>query len=109
MRDIQETVLFQNRWKAPPPVYSDFFLLKHGGRLLSYFEKGLFPVYPALEEISRYLKSFHRPLLMTGSGSAFFLVGKSEEEQIYIAEEIKKDRPLWFTAAAKTKADRNLS
>lgn len=73
------------------------------------FEKALFPVYPALEETSRYLKTFHCPVLMTGSGSAFFLVGKSEAEQMYIAEEIKKDRPLWFTAAAKTKADRNLS
>lgn len=82
---------------------------KLAAALSNDFEKGLFPVYPALKETSRYLKSFHRPALMTGSGSAFFLIGKSEEEQTYIAEEIKKDRLLWFTAAVKTKADRNLS
>lgn len=84
-------------------------LNKLAAALSNDFEKGLFPVYPALEETSRYLKSFHCPVLMTGSGSAFFLIGQSEEEQMRIAEKIKKDRPLWFTAAAETRADRNLS
>lgn len=40
------------------------------------FESALFPTHPILCETARTLRALSRPVLMTGSGSAFFLLWK---------------------------------
>ena len=69
------------------------------------FEKALFAEEPVLEETSRRLALFSRPLLMTGSGSAFFVIAESRTDRKRLAEEIKKEGPGLFIAEAETKTD----
>lgn len=69
------------------------------------FEKALFAEEPVLEETSRRLALFSRPLLMTGSGSAFFVIAESRADRKQLAEEIKKESPGLFVAEAETKTD----
>lgn len=69
------------------------------------FEKALFAEEPVLEKTSRRLALFSRPLLMTGSGSAFFIVAESRADRKRLAEEIKKEVPGLFIAEAETKTD----
>ena len=69
------------------------------------FEKALFAEEPVLEKTSRRLALFSRPLLMTGSGSAFFVIAESRADRKRLAEEIKKESPGLFIAEAETKTD----
>ena len=69
------------------------------------FEKALFAEETVLEETSRRLSLFSRPLLMTGSGSAFFVIAESQADRKQLAEEIKKEGPGLFIAEAETKTD----
>lgn len=69
------------------------------------FEKALFAEETVLEETSRRLALFSRPVLMTGSGSAFFIVAESRADRKHLAEEIKKESPGLFIAEAETKTD----
>ena len=69
------------------------------------FEKALFAEEPVLEETSRRLALFFRPLLMTGSGSAFFVIAESRADRKQLAEEIKKESPGLFIAETETKTD----
>lgn len=66
------------------------------------FEAGLFPVEPILWETSAYLKTLTPAALMTGSGSAFFLLCESREEQQALYERLQEERPGWFVACAET-------
>ena len=66
------------------------------------FEAGLFPVEPILWETSAYLKTLGRPALMTGSGSAFFVLAKDTEEQAALAAKIRAEQPSWFVEMAET-------
>lgn len=69
------------------------------------FEKALFAEEPVLEKTSRSLALFSRPVLMTGSGSAFFIVAESRADRKQLAEEIQKEVPGLFIAEAETKTD----
>ena len=69
------------------------------------FEKALFAEEPVLEKTSRRLALFSRPHLMTGSGSAFFIVAESRADRKHLAEEIKKEGHGLFIAEAETKTD----
>ena len=69
------------------------------------FEKALFAEEPVLEKTSRRLALFSRPVLMTGSGSAFFVIAESPADRKHLAEEIKKESPGLFIAETETKAD----
>ena len=69
------------------------------------FEKALFAEEPVLEKTSRRLALFSRPHLMTGSGSAFFVIAESRADRKRLAEEIKKEGPGLFIAEAETKTD----
>lgn len=66
------------------------------------FEAGLFPLEPVLQDTSTYLKKLHRPCLMTGSGSAFFVLPSDEEEQAMLYGIIKAAHSDWFVAKAET-------
>ena len=66
------------------------------------FEAGLFPVEPILWETSAYLKTLGRPALMTGSGSAFFVLAKDTKEQAVLAGRIRAEQPSWFVEMAET-------
>lgn len=66
------------------------------------FEAGLFPVEPILWETSAYLRTLV-PALMTGSGSAFFLLCKDGKEQRDLYKKIRNERPDWFAAMAETR------
>ena len=66
------------------------------------FEAGLFPVEPILWETSAYLKTLGRPALMTGSGSAFFVLAKDTKEQAMLASRIRVEQPSWFVEMAET-------
>lgn len=69
------------------------------------FEKALFAEETVLEETSRRLALFSRPILMTGSGSAFFVIAESRADRKRLAEEIQKEGPALFVAEAETKTD----
>lgn len=69
------------------------------------FEKALFAEEPVLEKTSRRLALFSRPLLMTGSGSAFFVIAESPADRKRLAEEIQKECPGLFIAEAETKEE----
>ena len=81
-------------------LHKDIHLLAKS--LSNDFEKGLFPVEPILREASSYLRSVGRPSLMTGSGSAFFLLTKDAKDQEQWAETIRREKPDWFVAEAET-------
>ena len=69
------------------------------------FEAGLFPLEPILQDTSTYLKSLARPALMTGSGSAFFVLAHDEADRQALRTHIAADYPDWFVAEAKTVSD----
>lgn len=66
------------------------------------FEAGLFPLEPVLQNTSTYLKSLHRPCLMTGSGSAFFVLPSDTKEQDRLYDIIKAAHSDWFVSKART-------
>ena len=66
------------------------------------FEAGLFPLEPVLQNTSTYLKSLQRPCLMTGSGSAFFVLPSNEQNQDQLYDIIKAAHSDWFVSKART-------
>lgn len=70
--------------------------------LANDFEDALFPLNPILKETAAALRSLSRPVLMTGSGSAFFLVLENREEAAPLRAKLKKAHPLWFVEEAET-------
>lgn len=40
--------------------------------------------------------------MMTGSGSAFFLMAENEVQQRKLAAEINEERPQWYVGTAET-------
>lgn len=73
--------------------------------LFNDFESFLFPITPALKETKIYLRQWGCPVLMTGSGSAFFLLVQDMEAAAETAEKIRARRPDWFAQAARTMGD----
>lgn len=51
---------------------------------------------------ARYVQSFDCPAVMTGSGSAFYLIPGSHEEGQWIVEQIHEEKPDWFAQTAET-------
>lgn len=70
--------------------------------LANDFEDALFPMNPILKETAATLRSLSRPVLMTGSGSAFFLVLENREEAAPLRSRLKKAHPFWFVEEAET-------
>ena len=70
--------------------------------LCNDFETVLFENSDTLWEASAFLKGFGRPALLSGSGSAFFLMAGSESDGEKIVEVIHEARPDWFAATAYT-------
>ena len=66
------------------------------------FELGLFPNSPGLLSAARYVQSFDCLAVMTGSGSAFYLIPGSHEEGQWIVEQIHEEKPDWFAQTAET-------
>lgn len=66
------------------------------------FEAGLFGSEPILKKVSNYLHSLAVPSLMTGSGSAFFMLAGSKRRQHELARQIRAAHPRWFVAEAET-------
>lgn len=65
------------------------------------FEDALFPLYPALGAVSAELRAFGAPCLMSGSGSAFFLlIGGGERDAV--RSEILARHPSWRAEPAET-------
>lgn len=69
--------------------------------LANTFEAALFPAVPALAAAASELRAFGAPVLMSGSGSAFFLLieGPARDEA---AAAILLRHPAWFCAPAET-------
>lgn len=66
------------------------------------FEEALFPVNPLLKETASVLHGLGRPALMTGSGSAFFMILQNREEALSFRQLLKEAYPLWFVEPAET-------
>lgn len=66
------------------------------------FEAGLFPLESMLQDTSIYLRNLSRPSLMTGSGSAFFVLAQDEKDRNALCERIAKEHGDWFVAEAET-------
>lgn len=73
------------------------------------FELGLFPNSPGLLSAAHYVQSFDCPAVMTGSGSAFYLIPGSHEEGQWIVEQIHEEKPDWFAQTAETVGRHELS
>ena len=67
------------------------------------FASILIPEEKKLEEAASILASFSRPALMTGSGSAFFMILDNEEEGETIRKEILSRHPHWFAEITCTR------
>lgn len=70
--------------------------------LANDFEPALFPLDPILQETARALHALSRPVLMTGSGSAFFMILENKGEGAPLRRELQKAHPLWFVEEAET-------
>lgn len=70
--------------------------------LVNDFETGLFYAEPALKEAAAYLSSLGGDTLMTGSGSAFFIMLENEEQQNNIYRKVKTEKPDWYVSTAET-------
>lgn len=66
------------------------------------FEDVLFKAEPVLGETFSYLSSLCKKTMMTGSGSAFFLMVENEVQQRKLAAKIKEERPQWYVGTAET-------
>lgn len=66
------------------------------------FEDVLFKAEPVLGETFSYLSSLCKKAMMTGSGSAFFLMVENEVQQRKLAAKIKEERPQWYVGTAET-------
>ena len=66
------------------------------------FEDVLFKAEPVLGETFSYLSSLCKKAIMTGSGSAFFLMAGNEVQQRKLAAKIKEERPQWYVGTAGT-------
>ena len=66
------------------------------------FEDVLFKAEPVLGETFSYLSSLCKKAIMTGSGSAFFLMVENEVQQRKLAAKIKEERPQWYVGTAET-------
>ena len=66
------------------------------------FEAGQLPVEPILWETSADLKTLGRPALMTGAGSAFFVLAKDTKEQAVLTGRIRAEQPSWLVEMAET-------
>ena len=66
------------------------------------FEDVLFKAEPVLGETFSYLSLLCEKAMMTGSGSAFFLMAENKEQQRKLAAKIKEERPQWYVGTAET-------
>lgn len=66
------------------------------------FEDVLFKAEPVLGETFSYLSSLCKKTMMTGSGSAFFLMVENEVQQRKLVAKIKEERPQWYVGTAET-------
>ena len=66
------------------------------------FEDVLFKAETVLGETFSYLSSLRKKTMMTGSGSAFFLMAGNEVQQRKLAAKIKEERPQWYVGTAET-------
>lgn len=71
------------------------------------FELGLFPNSPGLLSAARYVQSFDCPAVMTGSGSAFYLIPGSHEEGQWIVEQIHEENQTGSPRQQKPSEDMN--
>lgn len=70
--------------------------------LANDFEPALFPLDPILRETACALHALSHPVLMTGSGSAFFMILENKGEGAPLRRELQKAHPLWFVEEAET-------
>ena len=73
---------------------------KLAASLSNDFEPALFPINPILAETSKELRAAH-PALMTGSGSAFFVLVSGEERK-KLAEKLRKRHTEWYVEECET-------
>jgi 4-diphosphocytidyl-2-C-methyl-D-erythritol kinase len=73
---------------------------KLSASLANDFEPALFPINPILAETSKELRAAH-PALMTGSGSAFFVLVSGEERK-KLAEKLRERHRDWYVEECET-------
>ena len=71
--------------------------------LANDFEAALFGISPILRETKREISIAGHPSLMTGSGSAFFVMAEGEEREI-LREKLSAAHPDWFIEKAELSA-----
>ena len=76
---------------------------KLSASLANDFEPALFPINPILAETSKELRAAH-PALMTGSGSAFFVLVSGEERK-KLAETLRERHRDWYVEECETAGD----
>ena len=70
--------------------------------LCNDFEPALFGENEILRNTALRLAALCRPALMTGSGSAFFVLLESREEGKKLLEKLRRENPGWFVEIGET-------
>ncbi len=67
------------------------------------FESVLFPLHPELRRISEIFRKMNYPVLMSGAGSAFFVVVPHARDCDTIVEQMRESEPAWQVLITKTR------
>lgn len=76
-------------------------------RMGNVFEEPLFTVYPELRRIKETFERMRCPVLMSGSGSAFFVIVPKARDGGYIVDKMKEQEPGWKVLITKTRGKIN--
>lgn len=72
-------------------------------RLGNVFESVLFPEFSALAEVKHAARKIGAPVLMSGTGAAFFIVAESPREARHIAQRLRERYPAWQVWCTRTR------
>lgn len=74
-------------------------------RLGNVFESVLLADMPALAEVKHAARKMGLPVLMSGTGSAFFIVAESARESRHIARRLQERYPSWQVWCTRTRGE----
>lgn len=74
-------------------------------RLGNVFESVLLADMPALAEVKHAARNMGLPVLMSGTGSAFFIVAESSREARHIARRLRERYPSWQVWCTRTRGE----
>lgn len=74
-------------------------------RMANVFEDVLFVRHPELQKVKEFFTDMRYPVLMSGTGSAFFVVIPQARDGAYIVDRLKELHPDWKVLITKTRGE----